>query len=159
MPSPDSALEPELAALLVALAGELACCRDPWWVIGSAAMALHGASPLEVADVDLLLGPADAAAVLDRRGIAAVPGTADGRFHSDIFGRWTAPPRAVELFGGFKVRSGGAWREIVPETREAKRVGGSTLFVPSVGELIALGRLFGRSKDAAREPLLLKLLA
>lgn len=156
MPAAD--LDPRLTALLRRLAGDLGACRDPWWVIGSAAMALHGASPVAVADVDLLLGRDDAAAQLERNGLAAAPGEEDGRFRSELFGRWHSPPYTVEMFAGFHIRTASGWREIVPETREPISVGSAILFVPAVSELIALGRLFGRAKDAEREPLLLKLL-
>jgi hypothetical protein len=150
-------LEARLAATLADLGGELAGCTEPWWLIGSAAMALHGA-PVEVRDVDLLLAPADARAVLRRRGLAADPGSPSTLFSSDVFGSWQAPPHQVELFAGFKVRTGGSWHELVPETRQTLLVNGVALFVPSVEELIAWGRLFGRTKDSQREPLLAALL-
>ena len=60
----------------------------------------------------------------------------------------------MEVFAGFRVREGAAWRPLLPTTREVRRVEGATLFVPSVLELIEWGELFGRPKDAAREPLL-----
>jgi hypothetical protein len=149
---------PELEALLASLAGELEVCREPWWLIGSAAMAVHGAA-VEVRDVDLLLGLEDAESFLAGRGIAAEPGVPDDLFASTVFARWPEPPFMVELFAGFRVRDRAAWRALVPATRETHRIGGAHLFVPSVEELIAWGRLFGRSKDRAREPLLRALLA
>jgi hypothetical protein len=156
LPAPPE-LEPALAGLLASLAGELAACRERWWLIGSAAMAVHGA-PVEVRDVDLLLGEADAEAVLARRGLAAAPGSPSNLFSSAIFVKWPAPPYAVELFAGFRLRDGDAWRPLLPSTRELRRVGNASIFVPSVAELIAWGRLFGRDKDHGREPLLQALL-
>lgn len=156
MPAPPD-LPPALTALLASLAAELAPCREPWWLIGSAAMALHGA-PVEVRDVDLLLGLADAEAFLATRGTTAQRGTPSELFSSEIFASLPAPPYTIELFAGFRVREGANWRSLVPQTREARPVGGPRVFVPSVAELIAWGRLFGRSKDAAREPLLQALL-
>jgi hypothetical protein len=156
LPAPPE-IEPALARLVASLAGELGSCRDPWWLIGSAAMAVHGA-PVEVRDVDLLLGEADAEALLGRRGLAAEPGTPSTIFSSAIFASWPAPPYTVELFAGFRLRHGGGWRPLLPETREMLRVGDTCVFVPAVAELIAWGRLFGRGKDLAREPLLRALL-
>jgi hypothetical protein len=147
-------LDPALAAALEETVAALGDCRDLWWLIGSAAMALHGAA-VEVRDLDVLVSRRDARSLLERRGLPIGPGQADERFHSEIFGRWDAGGRAVELFAGFKVRSAGEWQELLPQTRECKRIGAASLFVPSVAELIAWGRLFGRPKDAARESLLL----
>lgn len=151
MPEPE--LGPSLSASLVELGSALGDCRGPWWVIGSAAMALHGAA-VEVRDVDVLVSLHDARWLLERRGLPASPGTADERFRSEIFGRWEAGQRTVELFAGFKVRCAGEWQELLPQTRECKPIGATSLFVPSIAELIAWGRLFGRPKDAARETLL-----
>jgi hypothetical protein len=156
LPAPPE-LQPALAALLARLAEELAGCREPWWLIGSAAMAVHGAA-VEVRDVDLLLGEADAEGVLARRGLAAEPGTPSDLFASAIFASWPEPPYAIELFAGFRLRDGDRWRPLVPSSCETHRVGDTTVFVPGVAELIAWGRLFGRPKDRKREPLLQALL-
>jgi hypothetical protein len=148
---------PELEAALAGLAAELAACGEPWWLIGSAAMAVHGAA-VEVRDIDLLMSETDAEALLAGRGLAAVPGTPGELFSSAIFASWVAPPFAIELFAGFCLRHGAGWQPLTPTTREAHRVGNTTIFVPSVAELIAWGRQFGRPKDKAREPLLKALL-
>jgi hypothetical protein len=148
---------PELEAALAGLAAELSACREPWWLIGSAAMAVHGA-PVGVRDIDVLLSVKDAEAILARRGLPAEPGTPSELFSSAVFASWPAPPFTVELFAGFRLRDRNGWRSLVPETRESHRVGTASIFVPSIAELIAWGRLFGRSKDRAREPLLQALL-
>jgi hypothetical protein len=150
-------LEPVLAARLADIGRELADCTEPWWLIGSAAMAVHGA-PVAVRDIDILLAPAGARALLKRRGMRAEPGVPSALFRSDIFAAWEATPYRVELFAGFHVREGQAWRELVPETREVRAVNGVCLFLPAVPELIAWGRLFSRDKDRDREPLLAALL-
>jgi hypothetical protein len=139
------------------IADALESAQDPWWVIGSAAMALHGA-PIAVRDIDLLLSRGDARRLLEARGLPVLPGTADGIVQSEIFASWPAPPFTVELFAGFRVATAAGWREIVPRTRVPLPISGSTVWVPDVLELIELGRLFGRHKDRGREPLLLSLL-
>ena len=146
----------ELAPALAVLATELRACGEPWWLIGSAAMAAHGA-PVPVRDIDVLLGLTDAAALLTARGLAAA-GVPDGRFRSELFASWDAAPFTVELFAGFHVRDGDGWRRLVPETREARNIGNVEVFVPAIAELIAWGRLFDRPKDREREPLLRALL-
>ncbi|MFL6857984.1 MAG: hypothetical protein ACJ8EB_08765 [Allosphingosinicella sp.] len=114
--------------------------RDPWWIIGSAAMALHGVEGLQVGDIDLLTSRRDAAALLGAKG--GEPGEPGGRFRSDIFGRWRAGAYGVDVMGGFRFDG----RELVPRTRVAR--GG--LFVPAVEELIAMCETFERPKDAER---------
>ena len=132
--------------------------RDDWWLIGSAAMTLHGARPIEVADIDLLMSRRDAAAVAERLRLTPSPADENGLFRSDFFTRVPAVPLAIELMAGFHVRVGSAWREVRPASRQAIQVGSALLYVPSVRELIEMGRLFGRPKDREREALLLPLL-
>jgi hypothetical protein len=139
-------LPPHLAASLAEVRAAAAGARDPWWIIGSAAMALHGTADLVVGDVDLLMSRSDAAALLRAKGVEPAPGEAGGRFRSDVFGRWRAGAYVVETMGGFHVDG----IELVPETRLA--AGG--LYVPSVGELIAMCEMFGRPKDEERARLL-----
>lgn len=119
-----------------------AAARDPWWIIGSAAMALHGVTGLEVGDIDLLMSRRDADALLRSRGVDPAPGEAGGRFRSDVFGRWSAGGFVIETMGGFHVDG----VELVPRSR----IEAAGLFVPSVAELIAMCELFGRPKDAER---------
>ena len=57
-------LDATLARVAAAMAQ--AGARDHWWIIGSAAVVLHGVDT-SVADVDLLLSPADAERLLAGR--------------------------------------------------------------------------------------------
>ena len=118
---------------------------QPWWVIGSAAVALHGAAT-SVADIDLLLDIDDAAAVFEAMGVPALPGRPDGRFRSDVFGRCTATPLAIELMAGLHLRRNDGWVPVALETRVARH----GVFVPARAELAALLRRFGRDKDLGR---------
>ncbi len=146
----DSALATALGQLAEAAQG----AREPWWLIGSAAMALHGAGPLEVGDIDLLMSRADAAGLLARHGAAFGPGAEHERFRSEVFGRLFCGGYTVEVMGGFHVHDGASWREIAPSSRQVIRLAGAALYVPSVEELIELCRLFGRPKDDERAKLL-----
>jgi len=53
-------VSPALSASLNAIGNVMAGADDPWWIIASAAVALHGADPGHVADVDVLLSIRDA---------------------------------------------------------------------------------------------------
>ena len=149
-PEPDA----RLAATLAQLAPHLATLADPWWLFGSAAMALHGARPLVIGDVDLLLSRSDAPGLLDRLGLTVAPGSKSDRFRSDVFACWRTPPLPVEILAGFHVRTGVSWEEIRPTSRLAVRLAAGTLYVPDVSELISLCHRFGRPKDLERIRLL-----
>jgi len=133
--------------------------HDPWWIIASAAMALHGASPIDVADVDLLASERDAEALIAALGIAQPPPAISPRFRSAIFVRWEEPPLPVEIMAGFEVHSPNGWHMIRPKSRVAVDCGDIRLFVPDVPELIAQCHRYGRDKDRQRATLLQRLIA
>jgi hypothetical protein len=128
--------------------------HDPWWLIGSAAVALHGAPVDDIADVDVLMSLADADALLRAAGVDPAPGIPDARFRSLLFGTWRAPPLPVEVMAGLDVAADDGWRRIAPETRIPVALGGETLFVPARDELGAILTAFGRPKDLERARLL-----
>jgi hypothetical protein len=148
------ALDPPLAEALAILAAAMRDVREPWWIIGSAAMALHGVRPLVVGDLDLLTGPAEARRLLGAWGVRDDASSSLGRFRSEAFGRWRAGTLPVDVMGGFHVRVGDEWRPVQPQTRKAVRAGEALLFVPSLDELAEMCRLFGRPKDLERERLI-----
>lgn len=139
-----------LEETLLALAPALAAARHPWWILGSAAVLLHGADPQEVADVDVLLDLRDCEAVLGRLGLEPRPGQGNAQFRSVVLNRWNGAGLPVELFAGFCLCEDGVWSEFVPETRIAASLGGVQVFVPDRAELIALLHRFGRAKDQRR---------
>lgn len=143
-------MTPELAATLRSVAGVMASFPDGWWIIGSAALALHGVAAGPVNDVDLLIAPELADAVFDRFGIAAVETPPDPLFRSAAFARWTVPPVPVEVMAGFDVAVAGHWQRVAPRTRQRIAVADGALCVPDGRELLELFRLFGRPKDAPR---------
>ena len=127
------------------LAAAMAAAQDDWWIIGSAAVALHGADPV-VRDLDVLLTVADARQILPGLGVALTPGVADSRFRSDYYCQWNAPPVPVDFMAGFHVHG----EPLVPATRIAL----AGVFVPSRDELVAMLQYFGRPKDLERASLL-----
>lgn len=143
-----------LTATLALLAPYLSELREPWWLLGSAAMRLHGAGPLVPGDVDLLVSRADAPILLARLGLPLAPGSKSDRFRSELFACWRAAPLPVEILAGFHVRAGEAWEEVRPRSRVAVPLPSGTVYVPDVPELIALCHRFGRPKDMERISLL-----
>lgn len=135
----------------------MAAARAPWWVIGGAAVFLHrpdAAGEIAPNDVDVLLDPADASAVLSRIGLAPTADGGDARFRSAAFVRW-ACALPVDFMAGLETcGEGGAWRAVTLRTRQAFVVGGVSVFAPEREELRALLHSFGRPKDVARAALL-----
>lgn len=147
-------LAPPLERSLRAVAGAMGDARDPWWIIGSGAVALLGGASAHVADLDILLSPADAARILPGLGLNAAPGGADSRFRSSIFARWDAPELPVEFMADFAVNHDGQWHDIAPTSRIAHHLGDAALYTPSREEMRAILQRFGRPKDLRRADML-----
>lgn len=143
-----------LADTLAMIGPYAADAKDPWWIIGSAAVAMQGGHVSHIKDVDLMMSAHDAERFLTRVGSERRQPDLSDRFRSLIFGAWSAPPIPVEVFGGFSLAIEGRWREVALTTREPKTVAGAEIYVPSVEELVLLLKMFGRPKDLARAKLL-----
>lgn len=136
------------------MADALEGARDPWWVIGSAAAALHGAKVSVTSDVDLLMSVADATRLLRTLNAPLHCRESSSLFRSAVIGCWTQPPLPVEIMGGFEVAANNGWESVWPQSRKPVDVRGRRLFIPSAGELKAMLVKFGRPKDLARARLL-----
>ncbi|MGA1797589.1 hypothetical protein VH567_02275 [Sphingomonas sp. 4RDLI-65] len=147
-------LAPDLRETLVMVAEAMRDARDPWWVIASAAVALHGVTPIEVGDVDLVMSVGDARRLMDALGITPIEDGASSLFRSTLFGRWETPPLIVEIMAGFYVATAAGWTEVLPRTRMPVLVEGSVVYVPEREKLAGMLRLFGRPKDLERARLL-----
>lgn len=143
-------ISPPLTASLAATSTIMDQAQDPWWIIASAAVALHGADPGHVSDVDVLLSVADAKRILPRIGVQLRSGSAHPTFHSRIFGTWTGTALPVEFMADFQRLSGAEWLPVQPTTRQQIEVGGVVVFVPERPELQAMLSAFGRPKDIER---------
>jgi hypothetical protein len=135
---------------LAKVADAAAEASEPWWIIGSAAVALLGATVREIRDVDLMMSEADARHLVARIGISPATDRGYSQFRSAVFATWREPPLPVEVFGGFHLRSPEGWDSVTLRTRETVTVAGRTLFVPSRSELEGLLLSFGRPKDLER---------
>jgi hypothetical protein len=123
--------------------------QDPWWLIGSAAMALAGLEGLDVADIDLLVSERDAAAALSAWLIPPEPPGGNDRFCSLVYGRRPGA-LVIEVMAGLQVKTPRGWTAVRPQTRRPVGFGGAALYIPETPELIAICRLFGRPKDLER---------
>ncbi len=140
----------ELQAALAWLTDTMAQARDDWWLIGSAAVMLHGAEPGGIADIDVLLSETDARRILPMLGLPVAEGPPDSRFASQVFASWHAALLPVEFMAGLRQRAGGAWQPVLPSSRVEVVGEGWQVFVPERAELAAILRSFGRPKDLRR---------
>lgn len=143
-------MDERLATSLARVGRLMAGAIDPWWVIGSAAVALHGRDPGGIADIDVMLSVNDAEDLLEPRGILPLKLDPDPQFSSRWFARWDGTPLPTEFMAGFRLYEGGRWADVSFVTREAVSVEGETLYVPSRDELRELFECFGRGKDLQR---------
>jgi hypothetical protein len=139
-----------LSETLSMLARAAQDAEDDWWLIGSAAVVLHGGQVLHVKDVDLMMSVRDADAFLHRVGGDRGAVEPSERFQSDVFGVWNEPPVPIEIFGGFRLAIEGVWQDVSFATREPVAVANARVFVPSATELVRLLHSFGRAKDLER---------
>ena len=147
-------LSADLRHTLVMMADAMRNARDPWWVISSAAVALHGVAAVKVGDVDVVTSVRDARKIMRALGVVPVQAGASAQFRSTVFGRWQTPPLVVEIMAGFHVATNTGWTKVLPRTRVTVPVGGSVVYVPDRVELAGMLRLFGRPKDLERVRLL-----
>ncbi|MEO1047516.1 MAG: hypothetical protein AAFW59_04230 [Pseudomonadota bacterium] len=143
-------LNSDLTATLRAVAETLSTAQDPWWVIGSSAVALHGGEPGVVADVDVITSRRDLDDLYTRLPLTNTPEEGKAMFTSERFGRWSENPLDVEFMAHLKLRVGKDWQPVEPQSREAIQLDERTLYVPEKSELIAILHRFGREKDLRR---------
>lgn len=137
-------------ATIVRLAEFLEDTSDPWWILGSAAIALSGVDPGGVRDIDVLVSKRDAIGLMQ---IRALPNVADGggeRFKSEIFLRPALGDVSVEVMANYVIGQGNGWWPVELRTRQPVSVGAMTVYVPELLEQIELLERLGRPKDLCR---------
>lgn len=125
--------------------------RDPWWIIGSTAMCLLGAT-IEVADIDLLTSARDADALRQawaERRLEVGPRAGDSRFRSR-YSRYDFQPIVVEVMGDLEVNGADGWQPVRVEQARHLRLGDYGLPVPTLAEQMRLLECFDRPKDHVR---------
>jgi hypothetical protein len=138
---------PGLAETLERIGPDLHALDEPWWLIGSAAMVLHGVALPAIDDVDVLTTPAGAWALATRWGVEPTTPQPSEQFDSEVFFQRSDTPLAVEVMAGFRVKTAHGWTPVLPETRVAL---GGRWFAPSRAELLKILALFGREQDLKR---------
>lgn len=153
----DLDLTPRLMETLGRVAQAGKGLAEPWWVFGSAAMALAGVRGLDPPDVDLVTTPAGAIELLERLGGQVVV-AGSGLFRSEVFGKSLDGPLPIEVMAGLEVSTADGWTSVALRTRRRIAWPGGELWIAEAAEQAAICRLFGRPKDLRRAAMLEKLL-
>ena len=132
------------------VAALLSDTSDPWWILGSAAMALIGVDPGEIRDIDVLVSSRDARALRECDGVENAADGGSETYRSAVFLRTQADTLTVEIMAGYDIRRGDIWQPVAPASREKVMVGDAAVFVPSREEQISLLKRLGRDKDRRR---------
>ncbi|MEO1028476.1 MAG: hypothetical protein AAFX02_05400 [Pseudomonadota bacterium] len=125
-------------------------CRDPWWVFGSAAIALCGFNPFGVRDIDVLVSMRDTERLMKAHSLVNIADGGNSKMRSDVFLRAKLGSVPVEIMSNFMIQSQNGWKLLAPATRVEIDVEGASLFVPDVNEQIDILYALGRPKDLAR---------
>lgn len=143
---------PLLAGLQHAMPELARTFRDPWWIIGSAAMALIGVPDAVPQDIDVLCSTEDAlrlrAAWATRVDQAYRP-RHDGLFRS-TFARFHLSPMPLEVMGGLEVMTPQGWHPLRVLAETVLDVAGRAVRVPTLADQRRIFMLFGRPKDLAK---------
>lgn len=126
--------------------------RDPWWIIGSAAMALMGLPDTVPQDIDVLCSREDASrlrAVWAPHVNSVYLPQDEARFRSS-FARFTHLPMPLEAMGGLQVMTADGWALLQVLDDAVLDIHGHAVCVPTLAEQQRILLLFGRVKDLAK---------
>lgn len=140
------------AGLHIALPELARTFRDPWWIIGSAAMALIGVPEIAPQDIDVLCSRDDALRLQAAWAVHAdgVYRPQDDACFRSTFARFTHLPMPLEVMGDLDVMTPEGWRPLRVLEDAAVDVGGHAIRVPTLAEQQRIFLLFGRPKDLAK---------
>lgn len=132
----------------------MAHAKQPWWIIGSAAVAIHLQKDIGVNDIDVLLTRDDARGIRTHLNIADASLPPHPLFRSSLFFTSHGDHLPIEFMADFALFENGVWAPVICTSRQAVLIGGHPIWVPEVQELAALLKRFGREKDVQRLRLL-----
>jgi len=124
--------------------------RDPWWILGSAAMALIGVDPGDIQDIDVLVSERDARSLMANYDLKNLADGGTERYRSNLFLTPNIGPVRVEVMSGYQIRTDGAWQSVAPVSRRAINIGSAVIFVPDREDQADLLKRLGRPKDLER---------
>lgn len=126
--------------------------RDPWWIIGSAAMALAGVPGIAPQDIDVLCSRDDATRLRSAWAKQVDPAyhpQDEARFRS-TFARFMHLRMPLEIMGGLEVMTPDGWRPLQVRDDAVLGLHGHAIRVPTLADQRRIFLLFGRAKDLAK---------
>lgn len=128
----------------------LTTTKDPWWILGSAAVYLKGYDPGHIGDIDVLVSEADAQRLMSDHGIDNQRDGGTLQFRSAYVLRPSLGEMSVEVLAGYEIFQNDAWSYVLPGTRISISHKKMDVFVPSDEDLISIFERLGRAKDFDR---------
>lgn len=138
-------------AALKMLAGVMTEAHQPWWMIGPAAVWLHGGDAGKFTRFEVIVSPGDARRLAEIRGLTLERGPATPLKRSRQ--SFALPLGGIEarIMYGAEQHAAGRWVSILPTTRKAFDLGdGRMVYTPERDEMIAILKQTGRARDVAR---------
>ena len=140
--TPTSALHAGLHEALPQMARTL---RDPWWIIGSAAMTLAGVAGIVPQDIDVLCSRQDALRLRE-----AWRDHVDTAYRPAAFTRFVHLPMPVEVMGGLELMTEAGWQPVRVHDDMRVDIAGVAVRIPTRQEQRRILLAFGRGKDLAK---------
>lgn len=125
-----------------------------WMLFGGVALALHGLSGPNVADIDILASVAAVDCLADKFALSNQAGGASKRFRSTKLIRPNFGSIPVEIMGGFEVFSKQVWVPVDPTGYDRVSILDEPVNLASRARLRKIFELCGRDKDLVRAQLL-----
>jgi hypothetical protein len=126
--------------------------RDPWWIIGSAAMTLAGVPGVAPQDIDVLCSRSDALRLREAWSdeIDRLFRPADEARFRSTFARFTHLPMPLEVMGGLEVMTAAGWQQLRVHDDLQIDIAGYAVRIPTLADQRRILLAFGRDKDLAK---------
>ena len=126
--------------------------RDPWWIIGSAAMTLAGVAGIVPQDIDVLCSRQDALRLREAWSdhVDTDYRPADETRFRSAFTRFVHLPMPVEVMGGLELMTEAGWQPVRVHDDMRVDIAGVAVRIPTRQEQRRILLAFGRGKDLAK---------
>jgi len=147
--TPTSALHAGLHEALPQMARTF---RDPWWIIGSAAMTLAGVAGVVPQDIDVLCSRQDALRLREAWSdhVDTDYRPADETRFRSAFARFVHLPMPVEVMGGLELMTEAGWQPVRVHDDMRIDIASVAVRIPTRQEQRRILLAFGRGKDLAK---------
>ena len=124
--------------------------KDPWWIITSAATALHTLDWSDVRDIDVMVSRRDARMLLASAPFMDRTDGGTEKFRSSLYATLDLPGLPIDIFADFEICRHGHWSRVLPATRLSLEIEAGLVYTASIREQLAITKALDRAKDASR---------